>query len=151
MVWDKLPHPPYWDGVFHPERRKDIELVAPFQFTLIGPGTKIAINVRDPLLLKEVLNAPLLRCFWVQCCWYPCPERNSFLHFPKFCGGGKWRLLMLLWGLWTPENFTSYKVSLFWWAGKTLLAQNFHLEAQIEEVSTMNSFLSSHHTFFSLS
>lgn len=43
------------------------ETVAPFQFALIGSGTRTAINVmvRDPPCFKRLLLPPLLRYFWV--------------------------------------------------------------------------------------
>lgn len=122
--------------------------VAPCQFALTSSATRIANNVtvRDPPCLKRSFLPLWLRCIWMPWCSRPCPKLNSSLHFPKFLRGGKWRLLMLLWGLWTPEDFTSYKVSLFLVPRKKL-AQHFHLEAQMDDQSIINSFLSSHHTF----
>lgn len=150
MVWGKCPSPHtqltgteffIWNE----------ELVAPFQFALLGPVTRLAINVivRDPSLLTTSLLPSWLRCIWGLWCSGPCTKFNRSLHFPEFLRGAKWRLPVLFWGLLTPEDFTSYKVSLSLVPGKNLFAQHFHLEAQMDDLSIMNLFLSSHHAFSS--
>ena len=81
----------------------------PFQFTLIGSGYQDGsdVIVKDPLLKRSLLS-PSLKYFWVLWGSDLCPELNSSLYFPKFLLGGKWRLLMLLWGFWTPNFLQSY-------------------------------------------
>lgn len=151
-VWGKYPPLPQLIGiVFHLERKKDIGHVAPFQFTLIGSGTKVAINVivRDPPLARgpNCQHCSVISGFcYVQ---IPCPKLNSSLNFTNLCRSGKWRLLMLPWGPWVPGTFTSHKVSLFLVPVKNPLHSTFTLRPKWMIRTPWNSFLSSHHTFSS--
>lgn len=115
MVWGRYSPPQLIRIVFHLERWKDSGLVAPFQFAVIGSGTKVAINVivRDPSLSKGPYYHHCSGISGFCDVQVLCPKLNSSLPFTNLLRGDKWRLLMLPWDPWTPEAFTFHSFSIF--------------------------------------